>query len=209
MSDKLKAKADKNRNWSTALGEAIGLASPDVVDFQPLPIYPLLGVQVHGFRWQQIVEGMRKKGVVVRVHTEMDRAGLFKAASRLEAKMQSRRCDGYDGRESSWLVRVVDTNSVHSAPLDAADPSASSRGRYRALGQVVLEKGSLTIRGAAVATAIHRSLRHFIRQEGLAGRRQRDAVQVVAGKGGEFTISVEPAITAAFLERGKIASSAA
>ena len=209
MSEKPKAKPDKNRNWSTSLGESIGLASPDVVDFQPLPVYPLLGVQVHGFRWQQIVEGMRKKGVVVRVHTEMDRAGLFKAASRLDAKIQSRRCDGSDGREASWLVRVVDGNSSHAAAIDAADPTASARGRYRALGQVVLEKGTLTIRGQAAATAVHRSLRQFIRQRHLAGRRQRDAVEVTEGRTGEFTITVAESVRHAYLDRGKIANSAA
>ena len=209
MTDKSKAKTDKNRNWSTSLGESIGLASPDVVDFQPLPVYPLLGVQVHCFRWQQIVEGMKKKGVVVRVHTEMDRAGLFKAASRLNAKIQSRRCAGFDGREASWLVRVVDANGAHAAAIDAADPTASARGRYRALGQVVLEKGSITIRGHDVAVAIHRSLRQFIRQRGLAGRRQRDAVQVAEGKAGEFTVSVEASIQAAYADRGKLANSAA
>ena len=55
---------------------------------------PLLGVQVHCVRWQKIVQGMKKKGVVVRVHRESDRGGLFKAASRVGVKLTSRRCAG-------------------------------------------------------------------------------------------------------------------
>ena len=204
-----KSKASRKQNWSTSLGEAIGLSSPDIVDFQPLPVYPLLGVQVHGFRWQQIVEGMKRTGVVVRVHTEMDRAGLFKAASRLGAKIESRRCDGYDGRDSSWLARVVDAQDSNPAALDTADPSASARGRYRALGRVVLEKGSLKVRGEDVATALHRSLRNYVSANALAGRRQRGAVKVAREKGGEFIVSVAPSVQAAYLAAGKIETSAA
>lgn len=204
-----KPKSPRKPNWSTSLGEAIGLTSPDIVDFQPLPVYPLLGVQVHGFRWQQIVEGMKRTGVVVRVHTEMDRAGLFKAASRVDAKIQSRRCGGSDGRESSWLVRVVDARNSNPAALDAADPSASKRGRYKALGRVVLEQGSLRVRGEDVAKALHRSLRNFVGANGLAGRRHRGAVEVTREKGGDYRVSVAPSVQAAYLAQGKIETSAA
>ena len=104
-------------------------------------------------RWQKIVQGMKRKGVVVRVHRESDRGGLFKAASRLEVKLTSRRCAGTDGRSASWLVRVVDSRRGHSADIDAADPTASDRGRYRALGLLALERGSISLRDGEMAAS--------------------------------------------------------
>jgi hypothetical protein len=163
-----------------------------------LPVYPLLGEQVHCVRWQKIVQGMKKKGVIVRVHRESDRGGLFKAASRLDVKLTSRRCAGAPGEGPSWLVRVRQANGRNSAEIDAADPTASDRGRYRALGLLVLERGSLQVRGRDMAIPLHRSLREFIRESGLAGRRQRNAVVVTQGEGDEFTVSVAPNIRAAF-----------
>ena len=52
-----------------------------------------------------------------------------------------------------------------------------------------------------MAVALHRSLREFIRENGLAGRRQRNAVVVGAGADGEFVVSVAPDIRAAFSDR--------
>src|SRR5476649_1346368 len=97
MSDKTKASAAHLRGLSAAAAASRGMSEPDVVDFLPLPVYPLLGVQVHCVRWQKIVQGMKKKGVVVRVHRESDRGGLFKAASRVGVKVTSRRCAGAAG----------------------------------------------------------------------------------------------------------------
>jgi hypothetical protein len=54
-----------------------------------------------------------------------------------------------------------------------------------------------------MAVALHRSLREFIRENGLAGRRQRNAVVVSPGKDGEFIVSVAPNIRAAFSDREK------
>jgi len=179
------------------------MSEPDVVDFLPLPVYPLLGVQVHCVRWQKIVQGMKKKGIVIRVHRESDRGGLFKAASRLDVKLTSRRCSGSPGEGPSWLVRVREANGRNAADLDAADPTASDRGRYRALGLLVLQRGSLSVAGRDMAVALHRSLREFIRDSGLAGRRQRNAVLVTPGSGDEFTVSVAPNIRAAFSDREK------
>src|SRR5277367_6790506 len=167
MSDKTKLHESPPRGLSATVAASRGLSEPDVVDFLPLPVYPLLGVQVHCVRWQKIVQGMKKKGVVVRVHRESDRGGLFKAASRLDVKLTSRRCAGTDGRSASWLVRVVDSRRGHAADIDAADPTASDRGRYRALGLLTLERGSISLRGAEMAVALHRSLREFLRENGL------------------------------------------
>jgi hypothetical protein len=198
MSDKTKMTGASLRGLSATIAASRGLSEPDVVDFLPLPVYPLLGVQVHCVRWQKIVQGMKKKGVIVRVHRESDRGGLFKAASRLDVKLTSRRCAGAPGEGPSWLVRVRQANGRNSAEIDAADPTASDRGRYRALGLLVLERGSLQVRGRDMAIPLHRSLREFIRESGLAGRRQRNAVVVTQGEGDEFTVSVAPNIRAAF-----------
>jgi hypothetical protein len=54
-----------------------------------------------------------------------------------------------------------------------------------------------------MAVALHRSLREFIRENALAGRRQRNAVVVRPGDGGEFIVSVAPNIRAAFASREK------
>jgi hypothetical protein len=204
MSDKTKMSG-----LSATIAASRGMSEPDVVDFLPLPVYPLLGVQVHCVRWQKIVQGMKKKGVVVRVHRESDRGGLFKAASRVNVKLTSRRCSGAPGQGVSWLVRIREANGRNAADIDAADPTASDRGRYRALGLVVLQRGSLPVRGRDTAVALHRSLREYIRDGGLAGRRQRNAVLVSPGRDGEFTVSVAPNIRAAFSDREKNRSPAA
>ncbi len=201
MSDKTKVSESQARGVSATVAAARAMAEPDVVDFLPLPVYPLLGVQVHCVRWQKIVQGMRRKGVVVRVHRESDRGGLFKAASRLDVKLTSRRCSGAPGEGPSWLVRIRGTGAKGAGSLDAADPTASDRGRYRALGLVVLQRGSISLKGESMAVALHRSLREFIRDNGLAGRRQRNAVVVTPVDAGEFTVSVDPGIRAAFAER--------
>jgi hypothetical protein len=201
MSDKTKMTDTKPQGLSATVAASRGLSEPDVVDFLPLPVYPLLGVQVHCVRWQKIVQGMKRKGLVVRVHRESDRGGLFKAASRLDVKVTSRRCSGAPGQGASWLVRIKEAGSRNAADLDAADPTASDRGRYRALGLLVLQRGSLSVKGREVAVALHRSLREFIRENRLAPRRQRDAVVVGPDVGGEFAVSVDPEIRAAFLGR--------
>ncbi|HEY5079258.1 MAG TPA: hypothetical protein VII43_05405 [Opitutaceae bacterium] len=198
MSDKTKMSG-----LSATIAASRGMSEPDVVDFLPLPVYPLLGVQVHCVRWQKIVQGMKKKGVVVRVHRESDRGGLFKAASRVNVKLTSRRCSGAPGQGVSWLVRIREANGRNAAHLDAADPTASDRGRYRALGLLILQRGSLPVRGRDTAVALHRSLREFIRDGGLAGRRQRNAVVVTPGKDEEFTVSVAPNIRAAYSDSEK------
>jgi hypothetical protein len=204
MSDKTKMSG-----LSATIAASRGMSEPDVVDFLPLPVYPLLGVQVHCVRWQKIVQGMKKKGVVVRVHRESDRGGLFKAASRVNVKLTSRRCSGGQGQGVSWLVRIREANGRNAGDLDAADPTASDRGRYRALGLLILQRGSLPVRGRDTAIALHRSLREFIRDGGLAGRRQRNAVVVTPGKDGEFTVSVAANIRAAYSDREKNKSPAA
>jgi hypothetical protein len=144
---------------------------------------------------------MRRKGVVVRVHRESDRGGLYKAASRVGVKLTSRRCAGLVGEGPSWLVRIRAEGARNAGDIDAADPTASDRGRYRALGLLVLERGSLPVTGRDIAIALHRSLREFIRENGLAGRRQRNAVVVTPGPEGQFVVSVAPAIRAAFSDR--------
>jgi hypothetical protein len=198
MSDKTKLSGAPLKGLSAAAAASRGLAEPDVVDFLPLPVYPLLGVQVHCVRWQKIVQGMKKKGVVVRVHRESDRGGLFKAASRVGVKLASRRCSGAPGEGASWLVRIREAGGRNAGAIDAADPTASDRGRYRALGLLVLQRGSLSVQGRDMAVALHRSLREFIRDNGLAGRRQRNAVLVTPGPGGEFVVSIAPNIRSAF-----------
>ena len=203
MSDKTKMTGALPHGLSAAVAASRGMAEPDVVDFLPLPVYPLLGVQVHCVRWQKIVQGMKRKGVVVRVHRESDRGGLFKAASRVGVKLTSRRCSGAPGVGPSWLVRIRETGSRGAAEIEAADPTASDRGRYRALGLLVLHRGSLPITRHGAAAALHRSLREYIRENGLAGRRQRGAVVVSPGYNGEFIVSVSPEIRAAYLEREK------
>jgi hypothetical protein len=203
MSDKTKMSSGAQRGLSATIAASRGFSEPDVVDFLPLPVYPLLGVQVHCVRWQKIVQGMKKKGVVVRVHRESDRGGLFKAASRLDVKLSSRRCSGEPGGGPSWLVRVREAGGRNAADIDAADPTASDRGRYRALGLLVLQRGLLQLRGRDMAVALHRSLREFIREGGLAGRRQRNAVVVSPGKDGEFTVSVAANIRSAYADREK------
>ncbi len=203
MSDKTKLSEPPAGGLSATVAAARGQSEPDVVDFLPLPVYPLLGVQVHCVRWQKIVQGMKTKGVVVRVHRESDRGGLFKAASRLDVKLTSRRCSGPPGDGPSWLVRIRAAGARNAADIDAADPTASDRGRYRALGLLVLQRGSLQLTGREMAVALHRSLREFIRENGLAGRRQRNAVVVRPGPDGEFVVAVAPAIRAAFAEREK------
>jgi hypothetical protein len=125
MSDKTKVHDSTPRGVSASVAASRGLSEPDVVDFLPLPVYPLLGVQVHCVRWQKIVQGMRKKGLVVRVHRESDRGGLFKAASRLDVKLTSRRCSGGAGQGASWLVRVRDAWGRNAGDIDAADSTAS------------------------------------------------------------------------------------
>jgi hypothetical protein len=202
MSDKTKS-SEAEKGMSATVAASRGFAEPDVVDFLPLPVYPLLGVQVHCVRWQKIVQGMRKKRLIVRVHRESDRGGLFKAASRVGVKLTSRRCSGAPGEGASWLVRVREAGARSAGGIDAADPTASDRGRYRALGLLVLERGSLSLKGRDMAVALHRSLREFIRDNGLAGRRQRNAVVVASSGGGEYTVSVEPGIRAAFADREK------
>jgi hypothetical protein len=209
MSDKTKMSSGSLRGLSATIAASRGLSEPDIVDFLPLPVYPLLGVQVHCVRWQKIVQGMKKKGLVVRVHRESDRGGLFKAASRVNVKLSSRRCSGAPGQGASWLVRIREAGGRNAADLDAADPTASDRGRYRALGLLVLQRGSLPVRGRDTAVALHRSLREFIRDGGLAGRRQRNAVLVTPGNEGEFMVSVAANIRAAFSEREKNRSPAA
>jgi hypothetical protein len=209
MSDKTKMNEAPARGQSASMAASRGMSEPDVVDFLPLPVYPLLGVQVHCVRWQKIVQGMKKKGVVVRVHRESDRGGLFKAASRLDVKLTSRRCGGAPGEGASWLVRIREAGGRNAADIDAADPTASDRGRYRALGLLVLQRGSLPIQRRDMAVALHRSLREFIRDNGLAGRRQRNAVVVTPGAAGEFLVSVAPNIRSAFAEREKNKSPAA
>lgn len=203
MSDKTKVSGESSRGLSATIAASRGLSEPDVVDFLPLPVYPLLGVQVHCVRWQKIVQGMKKKGVVVRVHRESDRGGLFKAASRLDVKLTSRRCSGAAGEGPSWLVRIRHAGGKNAGDIDAADPTASDRGRYRALGILVLQRGSLPLNDHGVAVALHRSLREFIREGALAGRRQRNAVVVSPGKDGEYVVSVAPNIRAAFADREK------
>jgi hypothetical protein len=203
MSDKTKVIDTPPRGLSASVAASRGLAEPDVVDFLPLPVYPLLGVQVHCVRWQKIVQGMKRKGVLVRVHRESDRGGLFKAASRLDVKLTSRRCSGEPGQGPSWLVRIREAGNRNAAEIDAADPTASDRGRYRALGLLVLQRGSLPVSGREMAVALHRSLREFIRESGLAGRRQRNAVVVSPGNTGEYIVSVAPNIRAAFSEHEK------
>jgi hypothetical protein len=193
--------ADRGLAATAAVAGSRGASEPDVVDFQPLPVYPLLGVQVHCVRWQKIVQGMKRKGVVVRVHRESDRGGLFKAASRLAVKLTSRRCAGTDGRSASWLVRVVDARGGHPADIDAADPTASERGRYRALSLLVLQRGALALQGREMAVALHRSLREYIREHGLAGRRQRNAVVVTADGTAGYTVSIHPSVRAAYAAR--------
>ena len=207
MSDKTKAL--EARGLSAAAAASRAMSEPDVVDFLPLPVYPLLGVQVHCVRWQKIVQGMKKKGVLVRVHRESDRGGLFKAASRLNVKLASRRCAGAPGEGPSWLVRIRQAGAHGAGDIDAADPTASDRGRYRALGLVALQRGSITIRGRDMAVALHRSLREFIRDNALAGRRQRNAVVVAEAGDGQFTVSVVPTVRAAFAERAGEKSPAA
>ena len=201
MNDKTKVSGMPARGLSATVAASRALPEPDVVDFLPLPVYPLLGVQVHCVRWQKIVQGMKRKGVVVRVHRESDRGGLFKAASRLGMKLTSRRCSGAPGQGASWLVRIREAGGRNAADLDAADPTASDRGRYRALGLLVLQRGSLLLRRRDMAVALHRSLREFIRENQIAGRRQRNAVVVTPGGGGYFTVSVAPNIRAAYAER--------
>jgi hypothetical protein len=203
MSDKPRMSEESPKGLSATVAAARALTEPDVVDFLPLPVYPLLGVQVHCVRWQKIVQGMKRKGVVVRVHRESDRGGLFKAASRLDVKLTSRRCSGAPGQGPSWLVRIRAAGGRNAADLDAADPTASDRGRYRALGLVVLQRGSLPLGRQDMAVALHRSLREFIRENHLAGRRQRNAVVVTPGAAGDFVVSVAPDIRAAFAEREK------
>jgi hypothetical protein len=203
MNDKTKVLDSPPHGLSATVAALRGQSEPDVVDFLPLPVYPLLGVQVHCVRWQKIVQGMKRKGLVVRVHRESDRGGLFKAASRLDLKVTSRRCSGAAGQGASWLVRIREAGSRNAADIDAADPTASDRGRYRALGLLVLQRGSLPLTGRDMAVALHRSLREFIRENGLAGRRQRNAVAVRPGKDGEFVVSVAADIRAAYAEREK------
>ena len=207
MSDKTKMNETQNRGLAATVAAARGMSEPDIIDFLPLPVYPLLGVQVHCVRWQVIVQGMKKKGLVIRVHRESDRGGLFKAASRVGVKLTSRRCSGAAGQGASWLVRIREARN--SADLDAADPTASDRGRYRALGLLVLQRGSLPVQRRDMAVALHRSLREFIRENALAGRRQRNAVVVSPGGDGEFVVSVAPNIRAAFADREKNRSPAA
>src|ERR1035438_10520482 len=120
MNDKTKTSESPLRGLSAAAAASRGLSEPDVVDFLPLPVYPLLGVQVHCVRWQKIVQGMKKKGLIVRVHRESDRGGLFKAASRLDLKVTSRRCSGAAGQGASWLVRIRQAGGRNAADLDAA-----------------------------------------------------------------------------------------
>jgi hypothetical protein len=127
----------------------------------------------------------------------------------VNVKLTSRRCSGAPGQGVSWLVRIREANGRNAADIDAADPTASDRGRYRALGLVVLQRGSLPVRGRDTAVALHRSLREYIRDGGLAGRRQRNAVLVSPGRDGEFTVSVAPNIRAAFSDREKNRSPAA
>jgi hypothetical protein len=201
MSDKTKIAGAQQRGLSATVAAARGQSEPDIVDFLPLPVYPLLGVQVHCVRWQVIVQGMKKKGLVIRVHRERDRGGLFKAASRVGVKLTSRRCSGAPGQDASWLVRIREARNA--ADIDAADPTASDRGRYRALGLLVLQRGSLPVHGRDMAVALHRSLREFIRENALAGRRQRNAVVVAPGNDGEFVVSVAPNIKAAFADAEK------
>lgn len=209
MSDKTKIIEGMPRGLSATLAASRGFSEPDVVDFLPLPVYPLLGVQVHCVRWQAIVQGMKKKRLVIRVHQESDRGGLFKAASRVGVKLTSRRCAGAPGEGASWLVRIREAHGRNVADLDAADPTASDRGRYRALGLLVLQRGSLALQGEGMATALHRSLREYIRENALAARRQRNAVVVTPGDGESFTVSVAPNIRAAFADREKNKSPAA
>ena len=209
MSDKTKVSTAQARGMSAAAAASGAQAEPDVVDFLPLPVYPLLGVQVHCVRWQKIVQGMKRKGVVVRVHRESDRGGLFKAASRVGVKLTSRRCAGAGDEGPSWLVRIRSSGARGAGDIDAADPTASDRGRYRALGLVVLQRGSISLKGRDMAVALHRSLREFIRDNGLAGTRQRNAVVVEEGADGQFTVSVEAGVRAAFAERDKKRSPAA
>jgi hypothetical protein len=202
MSDKTKL-SGAARGLSATIAASRGMSEPDIVDFLPLPVYPLLGVQVHCVRWQKIVQGMKKKRVVVRVHRESDRGGLFKAASRLDVKLTSRRCSGGPGEGASWLVRVREASGRNAGDIDAADPTASDRGRYRALGLLVLQRGSLSVEGEDMAIALHRSLREFIRENGLAGRRQRNAVVATPMAGNQFVVSVASNIRAAYAEREK------
>jgi hypothetical protein len=209
MSDKTKLHDAPTRGFSATVAASRGQSEPDVVDFLPLPVYPLLGVQVHCVRWQKIVQGMKKKGVVVRVHRESDRGGLFKAASRLDVKLTSRKCSGGPGQGVSWLVRIREAWGKNAGNIDAADSTASERGRYRALGLLVIQRGSLPVQGRGMAIALHRSLREFIRENALAGRRQRNAVVVTPGDAGEFVVSVAPNIRAAFSDREKNRSPAA
>jgi hypothetical protein len=181
MSDKTKVYDTQQRGLSATVAAARGLSEPDIVDFLPLPVYPLLGVQVHCVRWQVIVQGMKKKGLVIRVHRESDRGGLFKAASRVGVKLTSRSCSGGPGRGRE-LARADPPGGRNAADLDAADPTASDRGRYRALGLLVLQRGSLPLQRRDMAVALHRSLREYIRENALAGRRQRNAVVVAPGR---------------------------
>src|SRR5580698_2535441 len=120
MSDKTKISDTQQRGLSAAVAASRGPSEPDIVDFLPLPVYPLLGVQVHCVRWQVIVQGMKKKGLVIRVHRESDRGGLCKAASRGGVKLTSRACSGTPGQDASWLVRIREAGGRNAADIEAA-----------------------------------------------------------------------------------------
>jgi len=49
MSDKTKF-GGASRGLSATIAASRGMSEPDIVDFLPLPVYPLLGVQVHCVR---------------------------------------------------------------------------------------------------------------------------------------------------------------
>jgi hypothetical protein len=100
-------------------------------------------------------------------------------------------------------VRIREAGGRNAADIDAADPTASDRGRYRALGLLVLQRGSLHLERQDMAVALHRSLREFIRENALAGRRQRNAVLVAPGPDGGFVVSIAPNIKATFADREK------
>ena len=159
------------------------MSEPDVVDFLPLPVYPLLGVQVHCVRWQKIVQGMKKKGVVVRVHRESDRGGLFKAASRLRREAdepQVLRC----GRGRAQLARAHPRGERPerrrtSTPRTRPPPTAAATGPWASSSSSAARFpcGAATWPSPSTARCASSSA-----TAGLAGRRQRNAVVVTPGR---------------------------
>ena len=155
---------------------------------------------------------MKKKGVVVRVHRESDRGGLFKAASPRRREAFKQKVFGGAGAGR----KLAGPNSRGGGqecggPRCAAGPDGVRPGTVQgARAPRASAWLSLPVRGRETAIALHRSLREYIPDGGLAGRRQRNAVVVAPGKYGEVMVSVVvPNIRAAFADREKNRSPAA